>query len=218
MFTVELSTRQLEILRLVTLHEPIVGEQIAELLGVSRPTIRPDLSLLVALGQLNAKPKVGYFIAKSSPGTHDDVHPLLAMTVRQVQSMPIVVRDTTPLYDAVVTLFLEDIGSLIILDKDDYLCGIASRKDLLQAVMGHTQTATVPISMIMTRYPNVVTIGPEDSIIEAARRMIHNRVDSLPVVEVAIDHTDNPKLVVIGRITKTTMTKVLVGIATFGET
>ena len=58
---ITLSARQREILKLVKTHAPITGDQLAEMMGIGKPTLRADLSLLVMLGLLEAKPKVGYF-------------------------------------------------------------------------------------------------------------------------------------------------------------
>jgi CBS domain-containing protein len=40
----------------------------------------------------------------------------------------------------------------------------------------------MPVSLIMTRHPNVVTVTPDDSVYDAARLMIDRQVDCLPVV------------------------------------
>ena len=42
----ELTKRQEEIIEIVKEGEPIIGDEIAERLGLSRATIRPDLSIL----------------------------------------------------------------------------------------------------------------------------------------------------------------------------
>jgi len=60
----------------------------------------------------------------------------------------------------------------------------------------------------MTRMPNIVTIRPEEPLIEAARKMVEHHVDSLPVVKEAED--DKNRFEVIGRVTKTTIAKAFV--------
>lgn len=59
---IELTSRQIEIIDIVNKRAPITGEQIAESLNLTRPTIRSDLSVLVMLKYIDAKPKVGYFL------------------------------------------------------------------------------------------------------------------------------------------------------------
>lgn len=207
-FIIQLTTRQLEIVRLVTSQAPITGEQIAELLGVSRPTIRSDLSLLVMLGYIDAKPKVGYFPAQSSVGGHLERKKLLNLKVKEVQSRPIVVTDTKSIGDAVVTLFLEDVGSLIVTDQDRSLQGIVSRKDLLKVTIGNPNAGSLPIGMVMTR-SNLIYVVPDDDVVEAARKLIYHEVDTLPVVVKHEQGDEQVRLEVVGRITKTTTTKIL---------
>ncbi|MDT8977483.1 helix-turn-helix transcriptional regulator [Paenibacillaceae sp. P-4] len=204
----ELTTRQLEIIKIVKKHAPITGEQIAEMLTVSRPTIRADLSLLVMLDYIAAKPKVGYFLGEKAEKKESDSYVLRNMKVGQVQGMPVVVDVKTTVQDAVVTLFLENIGSLIVTDEGGKLAGVISRKDLLKVTLGNPNASSMPVSMVMTRQPNIVTITPEESVLEAARKMIHHQVDSLPVVSYPENRSDLEGNVV-GRITKTTIIKLM---------
>ena len=205
----------MEIVRLVKKHAPITGEQIAEMLGLSRPTIRSDLSLLVMLGYIDAKPKVGYFLGTSSNENNLAAQKLAEIKVKDVQSMPVIVRETTSVHDAVVTLFLENVGSLIVTDADGNLVGVVSRKDLLKFTLGHSDPSTTPVSLVMTRQPNIVTVSPEDSVIEAGRKMIYHQVDSLPVISTNMENGQQ-KQEIVGRVTKTTMTKVLIGLVEGG--
>lgn len=205
---IELSARQAEILELVQKHEPITGEQIADRLGVSRPTIRSDLSILVMLGFLDAKPKVGYFLGTVATRSDQHIQKLAELKVKQVQGMPVAVRETATVNDAVVTMFLENVGSLIITDEHNGLAGIVSRKDLLKVTLGNAQAASMPISLVMTRHPNIVTVQPDLAILEAAELMIKHQVDSLPVV-VPKTESGRERLELVGRISKTTMTRIL---------
>jgi len=195
---------------LVSSEAPITGEQIAETLSVSRPTLRSDLALLVMLGLIDAKPKVGYFPAKSQAADSAARQMLQQVKVGDVQARPVIVSETTSIGEAVVTLFLENVGSLIVADEKYVLQGIVSRKDLLKVTLGNANAQTMPIGLVMTR-ANIVTVTPEETAIEAARKMIHYEVDSLPVV-VPLEG-DESKLQVVGRVTKTTMTKLLLDYA-----
>ena len=67
---------------------------------------------------------------------------------------------------------------------------------------------TMPISVNMTRMPHVTYLEEEELVIYAANQMIDNEIDSLPIVR----KKDNKKYEVIGRISKTTITKLFVSL------
>lgn len=210
-----LTSRQREIIRIVKENAPITGDQIAEALQLSRPTIRADLALLVMLGHLDAKPKVGYFMGAGRDAAPSVLLKLQELRVSEVMGVPIVIREKSTVHDAVVTLFLENIGSLIVVDEDGQLAGVVSRKDLLKVTLGNPTAASMPISMVMTRHPNIVTVHPEDFVLEAARKMIDRQVDSLPVVvSSSVQEHRKETVEVVGRITKTVMTEILLDLAT----
>lgn len=179
----QLTPRQHEIIEIVKRYEPITGEQIAEQLSVSRPTIRSDLAVLVMLGILDAKPKVGYFLGSQMSTAGEAMKRLQEMQVREVLSMPVIVKESTTVQDAVITMFLEDVGTLLVVGEKGELTGVASRKDVLKLTLGNANAPQMPISMVMTRQPKIVTASPEDTVIDAAAKMIHNQVDSLPVID-----------------------------------
>jgi CBS domain-containing protein len=166
------------------------------------------------LEYIDAKPKVGYFPKGTSTKEHERQQHLIALKVKDVQAMPVIVRETSTVNDAVVTLFLENVGSLIVADSEGILQGVISRKDLLKVTLGNPSASTMPVGLIMTRKSNVITVAPEDDIIEAARKMIHYQVDSLPVIVIHLDQEGRESSEVVGRITKTTLTKVLLDLLT----
>lgn len=200
----------MEIIDLVKKNAPVTGERIAELLGISRPTIRSDLAVLVMLRHIDAKPKVGYFLGTAALEVDSPFKHIEAVRVKDVMGIPVVLRETVTVSDAVVTLFLENVGSLIIVNMQGALAGIVTRKDLLKVTLGQATANSMPVSLVMTRHPNIVTVNPDDSVLEAARKMIHHQVDGLPVVKGAADQEPDE---VVGRITKTTMTKLLLDVA-----
>lgn len=206
---IELTTRQLQIIEIVKKRAPITGDQIAESLGLSRPTIRGDLSILVMLEYVDAKPKVGYFPGTKAAARHNSRGLLQDTKVSDIQSIPVIIRENTTIQDAVVTLFLQDVGTLIICDSDGKLTGVASRKDFLKVTLGNPGAVTMPVSMVMTRQPKVVTVSPDDTVLDAAQRMIYHEVDSLPVVVPRSGEGSGSGLDVIGRLTKTSIVKLL---------
>ncbi len=192
----ELSQRQMKIIEIVKDHQPISGETIAKQLGLSRATLRNDLSILTMTGLLDARPKVGYFY------TGQTVEPLLFeklyhTKVAEIMIPPLLISQTVSVYEAVTTLFMYDVGSLYVKNDQDELIGVLSRKDLLRFAISNAAPEKTPVAMIMTRMPNIVTITPAETILTAGTLLGRHEVDTLPVVD-----PQEPKKV-IGKITKT---------------
>ena len=160
-------------------------------------------------GILDARPKVGYFYTGVSQINllGNDIK---EKKVEDMMVMPVVVKKDVSLYDVIVEMFLSDVGSIFIIDDQENLCGVVSRKDLLKATIGGLDINKMPIGMVMTRTPNVVTVEREDSIVLAARKIIEHEIDSIPVVDT---DKDNHTMKVIGRISKTNITKLFLEIA-----
>jgi len=191
---------------LVKKHEPVTGEQLGEYLNVSRATLRPDLAILNMLGILVAKPKVGYFY--NGPGIDLAMKEIFSISVDEIKSRPVVVDEETTVYDAAVTMFLEDVGTIFIV-KDQYLKGVISRKDLLKVTLGGNSATTMPVSVIMTRLSKMVYCSKEDIFIDAVRKIVDYHIDCIPIVM-----EEGPdKLKIIGRISKTNISTYILGIS-----
>jgi len=209
---IELSERQEKIVEIVKENGPITGERIAELLAVSRAALRPDLAVLTMSGFLEAKPRVGYTIR--TEGVESQIRRVLNQyRVRDIQSRPVIVKETCSIYDAIVTLFVEDTGSIFVVDNDNFLSGIVSRKDLLKTTLGQADIHRVPISVIMTRMPNIITTNMEETVVEAVKKVVEHEVDSLPVVRCFLDDEGNEKLEVVGKVSKTNIARLFLDIA-----
>ncbi|MDH4615675.1 helix-turn-helix transcriptional regulator [Brevibacillus sp. AY1] len=203
----ELTKRQEQILQIVKDDGPITGEQIADRLHLTRATLRPDLSILTMSGYLEARPRVGYFYA-GRPASSVISERLHKLRVNEYKAMPIVVSESASAYDAIVTLFLEDVGTLFVVNQKGYLAGVISRKDLLRASLGNKTLEDVPVSIIMSRMPNIITCGPDETLFSAAKKLIDFQIDSLPVVHPSAEDPRNMELT--GRVTKTTIAKAFV--------
>lgn len=208
MISINLSSRQEEIIELVKKYQPITSEKLAERLNVTRAALRPDLSILTMTGILEARPKVGYMYSKNNTNTivYDYIKEI---TVADIKSMPVVVTEDTTVYDAVVELFLNDAGTIFVTNNEN-LVGAVSRKDFLKIALGNTDVHKVPIGIIMTRMPNIITVSDQDLAYDAARKIIEHEVDSLPVVEKAIGSDGKRILKITGKVSKTTITKLFV--------
>nr|WP_286672361.1 helix-turn-helix transcriptional regulator [Cohnella hashimotonis] len=207
-----MTPRQLAIIERVRGHAPITGDQIAESLGISRPTIRSDLSVLVMLGLIDAKPKVGYFPGRQLSADGRARDRLVALKVKDMMSRPVVIQETASVNDAVISLFVENTGILSVTDDEGYLAGLVTIKDLLKVTLGNPNAASIPVSMVMTRFPRIVTVTPEDSLWDAAKKLLHHQIGGMPVVQPAGGDAGGRRtlLEVVGRVSKTTMTQALV--------
>lgn len=205
--TIELNKRQGQILEIVKENGPITGEQIAERLNLTRATLRPDLAILTMAGFLDARPRVGYFYTGKS-GVQLLTENLKKLYVKDYQSIPVVVSENVSVYDAIVTMFLEDVGTLFVVDQQNLLVGALSRKDLLRASIGKQELTTLPVNIIMTRMPNITMCLKEDLLIDVAQKLIEKQIDALPVVKATEKGYE-----VVGRVTKTNLTKALVALA-----
>lgn len=199
----KLTERQEEILSIVAEKQPVTGDVIANELSISRATIRPDLSVLTMLGYLGARPKVGYFY-RGNPFEESIAREFKNARVQEYMSMPVVLDQNSSIYDGVVTIFLENIGTIFI-TREGYLAGCVSRKDLLRSTLGNMDLEKTPLSVIMTRMPNIITIFPDDNMYDVAKKINEHHIDALPVCQEEEGH-----MKVIGRVTKTNITRLVV--------
>lgn len=205
---VELSERQEKIIQIVKENGPITGEKIAARLHLTRATLRPDLAILTMAGFLDARPRVGYFYTGKT-GSELLTEKIKKFTIKDYHSIPVVIQENASVYDAISTMFLEDVGTLFVVDENSCLTGVLSRKDLLRASIGNQDLNAIPVHIIMTRMPNITVCQTDDLLIDAARKLIDKQIDGLPVVQ-----ETKYGLEVIGRITKTTITRVFVELVT----
>ncbi len=210
MSIIALSNRQKRIAEIVRLEGPITGEHIAERLNVTRAALRSDLAILIMGGILDARPKVGYYYTgKNTLGML--MEEISNICVKDLQSVPIAIGQDKSAYEAIVTMFLEDVGSVFILDEAGLLTGVVSRKDLLKAAINNADLHNLPVVMVMTPLSKIVVVTEDESVAAAARKVIDNEIDSLPVVRAV--NVGKRSYEVVGRITKTNFTRLLVDLA-----
>lgn len=209
--SVQLTPRQLHIVDLVKRSGPIAAEDLATELNLSRAAIRADLSILTMSGYLEARPRVGYTYA-GRENVAQGLENLRRLKVRDVQSVPIVIREDKSLYDAVVTTFLEDTGTLFVVDAEGNLLGAVSRSDLLRSAIGQMDLNKVPVGVIMTRTSNLVTLSADDTVFAAARKLRSHRLTALPVVR-EINLGNRTKIEVTGVISLNTISGLLAELA-----
>lgn len=204
---IQLSERQKEIIEIVRQSEPITSQEIAETLGLTRAALRPDLTILTMANILDAKPRVGYCLTQPSGTAAGQLDLLLEMKVGELQSHPVVVREESSVYNAIVTLFLEDVGTLFVDDSEGYLVGVISRKDLLRQTIGETEIRQLPVGVIMNRM--AIVTKPDETFYTAVKKLADYKIDALPVV-VEEKVKGKTRMKIVGRFSKTTLVNALI--------
>jgi CBS domain-containing protein len=200
----DFNERQNTIIEIVKNHEPITSENIASLLNVTRSTLRTDLSILTKMHVLEARPKVGYcYVGDHMPS--QALGEAVQTTVEEIMGRPVAIDEKVSVYDAIVTMFLEDVGTIFVLSSG-HLAGVISRKDFIKTAIGGGDLKAVPVGVIMTRMPNILVTTPNEKVLPAARRLIEHEIDCMPVVELKEDETYK----ILGRLSKTNITDLFV--------
>lgn len=204
----KLSDRQEEIIKLVRVGQPVTSEALADKLGVTRAALRADLAILTMIGTLDARPKVGY-ICSDKPKRNLLLDYISEIKVSEIMSKPAVINESTMVYDAIVYLFLNDVGTVFV-ENNGNLVGAVSRKDFLKISIGGTDIHKVPVGIIMTRMPNIICGRSDDSAYEIASKIIEHEIDSIPIVETFKVNGDKDQYKIIGKVSKTNITKLFV--------
>ena len=181
----DLTERQKKILIMLKEKSSLSGDEIAQNLNVTKSALRTDFSILTGLKLITAKQNKGYTYNKCTiKRVRDCMSPQNSISVK------------TSVYDAIIHLFNFDLGTLIVVEN-------VSRKDLLKAALNRKNIEKIPVSIIMTRMPNIVHCFEDDNIMEAIEKLIKHEIDSLPVLR-----KEKGKLSLVGRFTKTNVTKL----------
>lgn len=132
--------------------------------------------------------------------------------VRDLQSVPVAVNQDKSAYEAVVTMFLEDVGTVFVLDEAGLLVGWYRVKTCLKLLSIMAAICVkFHVVMVMTPLSKLIVVKQEDSVASAARKIIDNEIDCLPVIRCVGE--DKRSYEVVGRITKTNFTRLLVDLA-----
>ena len=188
----DLTERQKKILIMLKEKSLLSGDEIAQNLNITKSALRTDFSILTTLKLITSKQNKGYSYNNKCT----------TIKVRDCMSPQNSIDIRTSVYDAIVHLFNYDLGTLVVVENEK-LVGIISRKDLLKAALNKKNIEKTPVSMIMTRMPNIVHCFEDDNIKEAIEKLIKHEIDSLPVLR-----KEKGKLSLVGRFTKTNVTKL----------
>lgn len=177
--------------------------EIAKDLNVTKSDLESGLVTLKNLEIVGKNDRYGYYY-QGNKSYIVFAQILKYYTVENIMSIPMIIEDRLSVYDAIVTLFLENVGSIYV-TRDNNLVGVVSRKDLLRAAIGNQDLKKTPINMVMTRMPNVKTVTPETSVFNCAKIIVDSQIDGVPVVV-----EEDSIIRVVGRVTKTNLTNLFV--------
>lgn len=156
---------------------------------------------------MEARPRVGYFYAGKEK-RHFWLDYFESIKVEDVKAVPVVIKEQTSVYDAAVTLFLEEVSSLFVVGEEGELRGTVSQKELLKISLGASDLTRMPVAVVMSRNPGMVTLEPEENVLEAAAKIFEFDLEALPVVK----ENGDGKTKVTGRVSKTTLIRLLTDI------
>lgn len=100
---------------------------------------------------------------------------------RLMSSGTITVSPDTLVEDAAEILLEKQIGSLVVVDSHNQLQGILTSTDFVRIVANSQPKANTTVERYMT--DQVVTVGAQDSIRDAADKMITYDIQHLPVID-----------------------------------
>jgi CBS domain-containing protein len=100
---------------------------------------------------------------------------------RLMSSGVVTVQPDASVQAAAETLREEQIGSLVVADGENRLQGILTSTDFVEIVAENTPKDDSTVSQFMTT--DVVTVTAQDSIQDAADKLITNEIHHLPVVD-----------------------------------
>ncbi len=113
---------------------------------------------------------------------------------KRMTGNPVTVSPDTPVSDARVKMKRENIHRLPVIDKNGHLIGIVTEKDILYASPSpatsldvyeiHSLMGKLEVHSVMTK--DVITVGPDTPLEDAARILADNNIGGLPVVENSI--------------------------------
>ncbi|MCA8925235.1 MAG: CBS domain-containing protein [Planctomycetes bacterium] len=104
-----------------------------------------------------------------------------SLMTRDVLTTP----ESEPLVTAMETMAEQRIRHVLVTDANNALAGILSNRDVARAVLVDRERKldlyAVTVGSVMTRDP--ITVGAQAPLAEAARLMLENRINALPVLD-----------------------------------
>ena len=201
MLSIKLTDRQKEIIKIVEEHQPVTGEEISNILKINKSTLRLDFSVLTKFNILLAKPKIGYSLADSH-FQYFSKEEIKEQHISEVMEIPALINQETNIKDAIINMFVYNTDILYV-TNDGSLTGIVTKKDLLKISINGKDLEKIPVSLVMTRMPNIIYLYSKSSIYDGIQKLNYHQIDNIPIVKNMEENGKNI-LKVIGQFSKTT--------------
>ena len=201
MSSIKFTSRQKEIIKIVEKNQPVTGEEIAQILKMNKSTLRLDFSVLTKFNILIAKPKIGYSLA-GSHFHYFSKEEIKEQDISEVMEVPTLINHDTNIKDAIINLFMYNTDILYAVDNNS-LVGVVTKKDLLKISINGKDLEKIPVSLVITRMPNIIYLYSKSSIYDGIQKLNYHQIDNIPIVKNMEENGKNI-LKVIGQFSKTT--------------
>jgi len=91
------------------------------------------------------------------------------------------IRPNATTCEAARAMVANNVGALLVMDRDDRIVGIVSERDLARALAGTRDVGDLLVGDVMTR--DVLTCSPNDTVVTTMGLMTTRRVRHLPVLD-----------------------------------
>jgi len=118
-----------------------------------------------------------------------------------MNNQPKTVKGTTNVRDAVELMLSESLIGLCVIDDSNNLIGYVSEQDCVQEMLNDAFYCEEPAAVNVVMSTDVITVSPDNTIVELAQMIINNTPKNYPVIS-------NKKLV--GLISRTEVLQSLV--------
>jgi CBS domain-containing protein len=106
----------------------------------------------------------------------------VADIIRKKGATVITIHEYAPLSAAIAIMHSHDLGSLVVLDRQERVVGLLTERDVVHAMARHPHSfSSVHVHSVMN--PHLCTCTPDDQLKQAAACMIRHRTAYLPVID-----------------------------------
>ena len=99
-----------------------------------------------------------------------------------MNNQPVTVKSTTNVRDAVELMLKESLIGLSVVDDDNNLIGYISEQDCMQEMLNDAFYCEEPAAVNKVMSIDVITVTPENTIVELAQMIIKNTPKNYPVI------------------------------------